>query len=827
MTDPNVENPVCASCGYPADPGDAVCSRCGAELGVRSAERGARSTEPTASDAAVDAGAGQEAGQEAGSGEQGAGSREQGAGSAEKATGNSGSNTMAPPGASLLSNSKKPSASSGDGGGSRKPGDGAETPPRVEVCIPRAFRQGFRRLVKVRIPQELAVRTEWAVLAPEDGELAAIVHWCHERDGGDEVSFTLHVPDTYVGTLSFALHLITKGEAVCRKSLSARLEVEVLAREEPPREVRIINHIGGNVNGHANDANVSAVINVNASETVSRMLADEVAADTWLPVVLHSGICPDAVARQIAKSSCERKLAPWVVIGIAAVMVAGLAVWMWLGNRNGDGSAPLPPPPTRIGALYKEVSHLYSEAMALDAGGVFASRQEELRDTWKAVNSLSARREWETMAAKLAEVRSDATTLIDLDSQRQKAREAETGMTGSRTGALDAGAETLAAMQWRNAGQLADEARQEFAGGNFNAARDKWAAAGQAYAGAGQAARNEQARMEQERLKTACNAARGQAETALAGLRSPQTMSPDQGFEPFLSEAGRLFAAAEQIRQENRWSDATQAFLVATEFIRQMQDAEKVRREAVSARDAMLAAATQAGAAGAETKAPDKWREAAAARDHAMTTFALAPDTLTTFLELKSRLSKATKLFAEAKTAFEAAARDTPGTPPDIETPAGEALDITFHTLPEKTVFHEGETITFVLRASRDCHVAILDHMSDGTTVLLFPNQWNTDTFVRGGREYRIPGDDKDGFEIVVSPPFGTDKVEVIVSPNYTELHKMIRHIVLNGAHRGMPFVVLDETRTRGLELLKKDIFQTSEGAGVLTETSIQIRTIP
>lgn len=88
--------------------------------------------------------------------------------------------------------------------------------------------------------------------------------------------------------------------------------------------------------------------------------------------------------------------------------------------------------------------------------------------------------------------------------------------------------------------------------------------------------------------------------------------------------------------------------------------------------------------------------------------------------------------------------------------------------------FWEGETISFRVRSEQDCHIAVLCHQTDGSTVVLFPNRYNTRTFIRANESIDIPGRGRGNFDIVVRPPFGSDVVEVIACTSLSELHKSV-----------------------------------------------------
>ncbi|MBM3887638.1 MAG: DUF4384 domain-containing protein [Verrucomicrobia bacterium] len=92
-----------------------------------------------------------------------------------------------------------------------------------------------------------------------------------------------------------------------------------------------------------------------------------------------------------------------------------------------------------------------------------------------------------------------------------------------------------------------------------------------------------------------------------------------------------------------------------------------------------------------------------------------------------------------------------------------------------KRCFADGETISYRVFSDTDCHVAVLNHQVDGSTVVLFPNRFCRDTHVSGGASVDIPGAVKSGFEIVIGKPYGTEMVQVIACTQASALHRKLR----------------------------------------------------
>ena len=121
-------------------------------------------------------------------------------------------------------------------------------------------------------------------------------------------------------------------------------------------------------------------------------------------------------------------------------------------------------------------------------------------------------------------------------------------------------------------------------------------------------------------------------------------------------------------------------------------------------------------------------------------------------------------------------------------------FQIEVFTVDGKRAYAEGENVAFRVRSAEECHIAVLCHQSDGTTVVLFPNRFASNTLIPANKSIDIPGTHKSGFEIEIGPPFGSDVVEVIACTKPTELHKQFSQQAA-AAQPEAPFQVL----TRGM----------------------------
>jgi len=105
-------------------------------------------------------------------------------------------------------------------------------------------------------------------------------------------------------------------------------------------------------------------------------------------------------------------------------------------------------------------------------------------------------------------------------------------------------------------------------------------------------------------------------------------------------------------------------------------------------------------------------------------------------------------------------------------------FNIKINTASMKRSFRAGEKIAFKIEAEKDCHIAVFCHQNDGSTVLLFPNIWNRNTFIKAGQTIDIPGKVRKNFEIEAGPPFGSDIVQIIACTRKNTFHSKMDTLV-------------------------------------------------
>jgi hypothetical protein len=97
--------------------------------------------------------------------------------------------------------------------------------------------------------------------------------------------------------------------------------------------------------------------------------------------------------------------------------------------------------------------------------------------------------------------------------------------------------------------------------------------------------------------------------------------------------------------------------------------------------------------------------------------------------------------------------------PPDIT----ESGPLTVSVWTGKKVYSAGEGFAVFLKGNRNFYATVVNRTSAGDMIKLLPNDYRRDNFFEGGKVYRIP-DDKDRFDLIVSPPYGEDRIIVYAS---------------------------------------------------------------
>jgi hypothetical protein len=95
--------------------------------------------------------------------------------------------------------------------------------------------------------------------------------------------------------------------------------------------------------------------------------------------------------------------------------------------------------------------------------------------------------------------------------------------------------------------------------------------------------------------------------------------------------------------------------------------------------------------------------------------------------------------------------------------------------------FRDGEHISFIVEADKDCWLLLVDHQSDGSSVVLFPNRFQPSGFVKRGQRIVIPPADAGSFKLLVGAPYGDDRIEAIgvtkKSVVYTDIESSVKDL--------------------------------------------------
>lgn len=138
-----------------------------------------------------------------------------------------------------------------------------------------------------------------------------------------------------------------------------------------------------------------------------------------------------------------------------------------------------------------------------------------------------------------------------------------------------------------------------------------------------------------------------------------------------------------------------------------------------------------------------------------------------------------------------------------------------------RSVVVGGEAISFAVTADRDCHLILLDHQSDGTTVLLFPNSYHEGSAVRAGETVVIPPP-QSAFALVATEPWGDDRIEAIACTEESSLHSAFSSLLdVNGASPGLAAV------TRGFFVKALDSALSSPAKASWSRAEMIISTYP
>jgi len=89
--------------------------------------------------------------------------------------------------------------------------------------------------------------------------------------------------------------------------------------------------------------------------------------------------------------------------------------------------------------------------------------------------------------------------------------------------------------------------------------------------------------------------------------------------------------------------------------------------------------------------------------------------------------------------------------------------------------YYFGEDVAVYFRASEDCYAVVYDIDPAGNVSLLFPSDYNSECFIRGGEVYRIP-DPYDDYRLEVTGPKGKEYIYAVASPYRIDPPEFMRY---------------------------------------------------
>jgi hypothetical protein len=93
----------------------------------------------------------------------------------------------------------------------------------------------------------------------------------------------------------------------------------------------------------------------------------------------------------------------------------------------------------------------------------------------------------------------------------------------------------------------------------------------------------------------------------------------------------------------------------------------------------------------------------------------------------------------------------------------------------DQATYYFGEDVAVYFRTSADCYVVVYDIDPAGNVSLLYPAEYESDCFVRGGEVYRIP-DPSDDYRLEITGPRGREFIHAVASYDYIEPPEFIRY---------------------------------------------------
>ena len=107
--------------------------------------------------------------------------------------------------------------------------------------------------------------------------------------------------------------------------------------------------------------------------------------------------------------------------------------------------------------------------------------------------------------------------------------------------------------------------------------------------------------------------------------------------------------------------------------------------------------------------------------------------------------------------------------PKPASTTASRALSVKTSVDRPDARYTHGDNLALTVEVTEDAYVWVFDTGTSGKVHQIFPNNYETDNFVRAGNPVAIPGDGTD-YQLLVSHPKGAELLTVIASKDSTPL---------------------------------------------------------
>ncbi|TGJ98164.1 DUF4384 domain-containing protein [Leptospira langatensis] len=143
--------------------------------------------------------------------------------------------------------------------------------------------------------------------------------------------------------------------------------------------------------------------------------------------------------------------------------------------------------------------------------------------------------------------------------------------------------------------------------------------------------------------------------------------------------------------------------------------------------------------------------------------------------------------------------------------PKSQTIKVSLNS--SQKVYRSNEPVSFSVSTSEDCYVYLILLQSDGETLLLFPNSFQSNNFLKANVRLLIP-DERSGYILAAGEPYGTDSIKLIASKSQLDLFR-------TKPYGDSPFGIIDrpfESVSRGIKIIQTTV---SDGDWNTSELSI------